>query len=155
MIWRIAVVGFVAILAGTLGSWVGDRDLPTIQVTAEIITPTGKQGDRVLVHEVVDRRKPCALQVERIMTDSRKVRYTLEDLVFSAPPGGVGRDEYVTPIPIPVSMELGPATVRVNKLYRCNPVHWLWPILSDRLEFNFEVVAGPEYQRVDPVPNTR
>jgi hypothetical protein len=108
-----------------------------------------------LIHEVVDRRKLCALQVERIIIDFAKIRYVLEDVIFSAPPGDLGRDEYVTPVPVPVQTELGPAELKVHKLYRCNPFHWLWPIVSDGMDFHFDVVPGPDYQRVDPVPNTK
>jgi hypothetical protein len=62
----------------------------------------------------------------------------------------------MTPVPIPVAMEPGKAQLRMQKIYRCNPLHWIWPIWNEGMIFDFDVLPGdPSLSKVDQIPNAR
>jgi hypothetical protein len=81
------------------------------------------------------------LTVERILFDSSGTRFVLPELNLIAP-GKPGREEYITAIQMPEGMMTGLGRVRIAKAYKCNPIHYVWPVLAPILEGTFYITPG-------------
>lgn len=144
MIWRIGTLAIVAVVFGTLGTWLGDRRAPTDVHKVELLTPQVPPGGILRVRYSVFRSRICSTLVERAVYDSARTRFILEDIAFESIPGPLGYDEYTSAITIPGAMANGAARYNTVTTYRCNLVHRLWPIGGEVQSITFDVVGEPD-----------
>jgi hypothetical protein len=142
MIWRAGTLAIVAVTFGTLGMFIADRAPPTTVYNAEPEDQHVIPGGTLRIKYSVYRTRSCATSVERMLYDSKRVRYILEDLEFKASPGPLGPDGYTSIIPIPAHFARGEGRYRALTTYRCNPIHSLWPISVLTADVTFDV-TGP------------
>lgn len=143
MIWRASTLGLVAIVFGTLGAWIADRDPPTSIYSSDVLTPAVERGGTLRIQYSIYRRRGCSTLVERVLYDSERVRHVLPPIEFRGAPGPSGYDKYTTTVTVPVEVALGQANFRAITTYRCNPVHDMWPITVVTTDADFFVVASP------------
>lgn len=139
--YRLAVYLFVAVLwglGGTLGYFATDREMPTVIISAEPVTPVVAPGGELRVDYVVRRHRSCAVTVDRFIIDRFNTRYELDDLNVNA---GLplGEDRFVQPVRVPPGVEPGPAKYRTSSTYTCNPLQRLWPITGGTRDIAFLV----------------
>lgn len=141
MLWKASVLLSVAIVGGTLGTWLVDRTPPTSVSSVRVLNPEVTPGGVLHVQYNVYRTRSCKTVVERVLYDSQRIRTVLQDLVFEASPGPMGPDEYISNIPIPKDANLGEANYRASTTYRCNLLHELWPITLLTADVRFDIVG--------------
>jgi hypothetical protein len=138
MIWR----SITLISCGIVGGWVGwmasERDVPVkYQSTATINSP--KPGELLRIRHVVSRDKSCQTTVYRLIFDRDGDRFIVPDLEFAGGVLPLGADTFTVPVPISPEADPGPATYRVLRKYRCNWLHWIWPIMDGPYDYGFTV----------------
>lgn len=143
MIWRGIALTSIGLISGVAGLWAADRDVPVAVRKVEVVTPVVAPGGQVKVAYHVERHRSCAVKIERLLFDHDKVRITLEDINYAAPPGPLGQDEYVTAVTIPRTIAQGSARYKVITRYECNVFHRLWPIVVQAADVQFEVRGPP------------
>ena len=128
--------------AGALGWMATDRDLPVDIVESRLTTPTVRPGENMerFIRFVQNRR--CYLHSDRAIFDAKGVRHLLPPIEFKAGNlGAVGVEQrYVIQIPIPHEIAFGPARFEASTVYRCNLLHWVWPIYAPYTSIDFTVV---------------
>jgi hypothetical protein len=145
MIWRGIGIAGLLVVFGTLGTWLGDRTPPTTVQEIVVMTPQVRLGGDLKIKYKVYRARSCHTLVERIIFDSRRQRYVLEDLTFASSPGPLGPDEYVSIIPIPPRAFNGEARYRAITTYKCNILHHLWPVVGGATaDVTFDIVGEPD-----------
>lgn len=135
-------------ISGVLGLWVQDTSPPLASLQVAPVQKIVAPGETLKIRYEVERYRSCASRIDRILLDSERIRFTLEDLDYAAAPGPLGRDTFVTDVPIPRAFSQGPAIYRVISRYECNLLHRLWPIVLTR-DIAFEVRGPPP---VGPLP---
>lgn len=130
-------LGWIAILSltfwsGMLGLWTAARDTPTVIVSATAEPDVVRAGEDLQIRYLIDRRESCPSTLERMVVDSAKVRFLLDDIDYKAAPGPLGRDEVVIRVPVSPTAAPGPAVYRAIVAYYCNPVHHFWPVTGTR-----------------------
>lgn len=143
MLFRIFTFGVAATIGMALGIWTIDREPPTVTIKTEVLTPEVSPGGVLKVHYFVKRFRDCEVKIDRILTDSQRVRVVLPDLEFSKAPGPMGDDDFVTEVPVPQTFSKGPAVYMTLTSYRCNIVHNLWPILVGPAQVLFVIDGSP------------
>lgn len=140
--WQTSFLVLFGAISMLSGMWISDRTPPVTILSATAVQPSVAPGDLLKVHYELDRARSCHGHFDRVLYDSGRLRATLDDLDYGAPPGAMGRDGYTVTIPIPRSFAPGPARYVVISSYRCNLLHRLWPIVT-RAEVPFEVGGAP------------
>lgn len=131
MMYR-ATILISCVCGGIIGGWLGwtvsDRQNPVKYYSTEILNEP-MPGEVLRVRHHVWRDRSCYTTVFRAVFDKDEHRYVVqEDLEFPAGMLPVGDDVFVTMIPVSVVAVAGPAVYRVQRLYRCNFSHWIWPV---------------------------
>lgn len=139
MIWRTVTFLTIGTAAGFLGVWLGDKEPPTISAELKPVSISVPPGGDLRVRYTVFRTRSCPLKVERMLFDSTGTRYILPSTEFSAAPGPLGKDSYISIVPLPVNIAAGKAKYRAITTYRCNPIHSIWPIVTTAPDVEFEV----------------
>lgn len=132
MIWRLLAASFflvAASFAGAAGFWVTERTPPAYIMAAEVITNPVKPGGDLRISYSVERRESCFVQVDRVMFDSTNTMFVLADADYHGAVGPMGYDTVRVNYRVPLDMAAGRARLRVIAAYRCNPIHWLWPVV--------------------------
>lgn len=134
--------------AGWLGLAVGDRSFPTLVEHSELLTPHVRPGGEMLTRRSVDRQRLCHTTIERMMFDSRDVRFDLKEIglgtiVYPNGSGPLGRDTFIGKQTVPSGMAPGPARYVALVCYRCNWLQWIWPLCEPPREQRFVVDARP------------
>lgn len=141
MIWKaLSVIGFAG-TAGLLGVWAGDREPPTVSADLRPVSVEVPPGGELKVRYTVFRTRSCPLRVERMLFDSTGTRYILPSTEFSSAPGPLGNDSYISMVPLPINISPGPARYRAITIYKCNPIHSIWPIVAQAQDVEFMVIA--------------
>jgi hypothetical protein len=139
MIYR-ALIGIVC---GTVAAYLGvslqDRDPPTEFHKIEAIPFDVKDGE-VRIHFEIIRHRQCEFRSERVLFDSTRTRWLLDEVHFSRSPGPIGPDQYITVVQLP-KMATGPARYVMVSRYYCNPLHYIWPIVVGPVYVGFNVVG--------------
>lgn len=141
------VIGGVSAIVGL---WVQDTSPPIAPMSVTPVQSIVAPGETLRIRYDVERYRSCASRIDRILLDSDKIRFTLEDLDYAAAPGPLGRDTFITDVPIPRGFSQGPAVYRVITRYECNLLHRVWPIVLMR-DIPFEV-RGPAPIEALPIP---
>jgi hypothetical protein len=137
----VVVAVSLVVMAGDLGYMVSERT-PPFDVKAESLASVRVKPGGVLERRVTYvQRKQCFVHSDRVIVDSRDRRYILPYMEWQAGMGPVGVEQtYVTDIPIPFDIAPGPARYESTTIYKCNPLHSFWPIISPYRPIFFEVV---------------
>lgn len=140
MIWRtLTMIGF-GLTSGILGIMVGDREPPTVIDRTEVLTPELHPGESLRVRFEVFRRKSCYVRVERMLLDGESARFVLPTTELSGAPGPLGKDMYISVVPIPSDVHPGLGRYRAITTYKCNPMHSLWPIIAVADDVTFTIL---------------
>jgi hypothetical protein len=129
---------FAAVIGGGAGVWVTDRELPTVVLSAEPVSPVVAAGGELRIDYLVRRHRSCAVSIDRFIIDRFNTRYELDDLNVNA---GLplGDDRFVQPVKVPLGLEPGPAKYRTASIYICNPLQRFWPITGGTRDINFVI----------------
>jgi hypothetical protein len=149
MIFRIFTFGMAGLMGTALAVWTVDREPPIVITRTELLTPEVPAGGELKFHMWVTRYRSCKVSIDRLILDSAKLRFVLEDQAFERPPGPLGEDDYVNLVKVPIQTSAGSAVYRTITRYECNIIHrWFWPIVVGPSDLPF-FVRGPE---VVPLP---
>ena len=134
----------LAAFAAWLGISIGDRSYPTQVESAKLLTPHVKPGGELLTERTVYRERLCHTTIERMMFDSRDVRFDrVEDglgtIEYPNDSGPLGRDNFVGKQTVPATMAPGPARYVALVCYRCSLIQWLSPVCEAAREQRFVV----------------
>lgn len=140
------------IVAGTLGYWIQDRDIPAKIVEYRVVTPRVEQGGVVKIIYVLERVKYCKVHVEQVIYDHQNIRYPGPDLDFAIDPGRqkMGRDEVGMATKLPDWFSPGTAIHRAVRAYYCNPLQRVidWPVVLIGPDLEFEVTPATDIPMV-------
>lgn len=117
-----AAIGAVAAIP--VAVWLTDRTLPSDQGQIEIVVVT---RGYLVFRQAVARRRTCAVQIIRSFLDGNG-RIWSSEVDFYSTNGLPGQDTWGQTVPLPLSLEPGPAVFRLQKTWICNPLQHLWPI---------------------------
>jgi hypothetical protein len=138
MMWR----GITLLSCGFVGGWLGwmasERHPPVKFQTSEILTKP-KPGEFLRIKSTVWRDKSCDTTVHRIIFDRDGDRFIIPDLNFAEGVLPLGSDTFVVPIPVSSEADPGPAIYRAVHIYRCNLLHWVWPITVGPTDMQFTI----------------
>lgn len=136
------VVTYVAF--GALGGWLGfmaqDRFNPVRYYTTEVLN-SPHIGDSLHVKHNVWRAHSCYTTVYRVVFDRSGNRLLVPDLTFPAGVLPLGDDTFITSIPILPEAVSGDAIYRVVRKYRCNVLHWIWPVEDGPHDIPFKIAV--------------
>lgn len=127
-------------LAGAIGYWVTDRSLPTHSLSAFLLTENVQQGGKLQTRRTVDRERLCHTTIERMMFDERDRRYDLGTAIYPNGAGALGRETFIGVQTVPEKITPGPARYVALVCYRCNPMHWIWPVCEPARTQHFNVI---------------
>lgn len=154
MIWRVLTFTGFGLTAGVIGMWMSERTPPVDILDVQVVTPVVRPGADLRIKYSVYRRANCRSQFQRTYRDYDEVRYALEPVDIWMSPAPLGRDEYVSVVPISPKAAQGQAAFRAITVYVCNPIHNVWPIVQVAAEASF-VIAGPPLAAPLPDPVQR
>lgn len=135
---------FAVVLAATaiMGFWTQSRNLPVQSQFVDIVGPA-HPGGKLLVRWQVFRERSCKATKQELIIDIAGVRWIVAKQEFSAAPGPMGFDQFVTQTELPRDIPIGIAVLRVVLAYQCNPVHMLWPVIDRSPDIPFVISAVP------------
>ncbi len=136
---------------GVLAWFLADRELPSVVLSSEVLTPRVKPGDRVIFRQRIDYKRDCGVHVDRYLYDrsARALppeqadirREPLRDIDYDHPPLGLGKKTIIFDEEVPITFKPGPAEYRAVPSYWCNVIHkFYWPITRPVTILRFEVV---------------
>lgn len=131
-----AIFAPMALLAGLLGMWIGDRTPPGRLVSAKVVTPNVEPGGTFQIRFEVDRERSCETQVDRMLVDADGHREPLPDINNAQP---LGPKAYIATAEVPYYFVRGRARYITATTYVCNPLHRWFPISAGVREFEFDV----------------
>jgi hypothetical protein len=141
LIFQALVTVFAMILAGLLGWWVLDRDLPVVVKEVRAVTSVVPPGGTLKIQHLFHRKRLCHVHLEQVIFDSENVRFTVADEDYSTSPGRLGNDLFALQVAVPQTAAEGVAVYRGTRTYFCNPLHtWLdWPVVLIGPNVEFEI----------------
>jgi len=141
MIYRTTIM-ISCMCGGIIGGWLGwmasDRDPPVKYYSNEVVN-SPRPGETLRIKHVVRRDKACHTTVYRLVFDRDGDRFIVPDLEFAGGVLPLGADTFVAPVPISPEADSGPATYRALRRYRCNLLHWIWPIVDGPFDYQFTI----------------
>lgn len=141
--FRMLTLVGVATLSGTLGYWASDREFPTSVYSSRFVVSTVWPGGPLDFQANVVRTKLCNTTINRVLVDATGKTFRLGAMMHPKGTGPLGRGAYSVAIRIPADMGLGPAKLFISATYRCNPVHYIWPLEGPTQIKDFRVVMPP------------
>jgi hypothetical protein len=138
MIWRAATLVSCGVIGGWLGWMASDRNLPVKYYSTEIVN-SPSPGDTLRVKHVIWRDRSCDTVIYRLIFDHNDRRYIVPDLEFATGVLPLGHDTFVAPVPVSPEAAPGPAIYRAVRRYRCNWVHWIFPIMDGPFNYPFTI----------------
>ncbi|TXN79290.1 hypothetical protein [Methylobacterium sp. WL8] len=149
------VCGTILTVAGVFAWFAGDRAVPVVVMSSEVLTPRVRPGDKLLIRQRVRFLRDCAVHVDRALYDhaadgrtmeqSDTRREFLKDVDYDHPQLGLGVRTITFEEEVPLNFRPGPAEYRALPSYSCNPLQkFYWPITRPETIIRFEVVGdGP------------
>lgn len=131
------VLPWAAVLAALLvvAIWALDRELPAETIGDPVVSPGSvRPGARYVVNVLARRSgRSCPATVTRtlwhIEGPAAEERYTLiERVQFGQTGTGDWSDRVSFAYRLPADMPEGVAEYRFEVAYRCNPLHYVWPV---------------------------
>lgn len=139
---NIAAAIFAVTVAGTPVYWVLDRQPPVEVFSTKVLTPTVMQGGDLLISYDFDRKRVCNTTVQRSLFDGANVEFDYVPDTRDAF-GPIQHDTTVSKVQIPTGASPGPARFRSVVSYRCNPLHWWFPVIVVTADQSFEITEKP------------
>ena len=138
--WATFIIAFM--LASPIIWWSTDRQEP-VKITGLSLWPEeARPGDKISRVITVTRRRSCETEVDVIIIDGARVRWVIDEPVVTSP-GPVGVSEtYKVPVIIPPLASPGLAEMRIVAKRRCNPLHNLWPIITQYEPIRFTILPA-------------
>lgn len=152
MFWRIATFAAVGGLAGVLGYWVADREVPVVVNDMAMLTPVVAPGGELRVKVWGIRKRSCRSVFQRLYRDGQGARFAPDDIDVRLSTTNFGPDEWVVPVPVSVTAAPGNATFRMLTVYYCNPFHYAFPIIDMQPPISFRIEGPPEREVIETVP---
>lgn len=120
------IIGFIigGLLAIPLSMWLLDRSLPAIQGEIEIVQ-VGR--DYLVFRQDIVRKRSCSVQIIRSFSDASGNVWSSEVDLYSTN-GLPGADRWGQTVSLPISLPAGLAIFRLQKIWVCNPIQYIWPI---------------------------
>lgn len=138
MIWRSVTLISCGIVGGWLGVMASERHVPVKFQSSEVLNEP-RPGEVLRIKHTVRRDKSCRTTVHRLIFDKDGDRFIVPDLEFAAGVLPLGPDTFVVPIPISPEADPGPSIYRAVHTYRCNQLHWLFPIEPQPTDYRFTI----------------
>lgn len=134
-----ACVAFV--LVAPIVFMAADRQSPIIIHETTIFPPSVRAGDTVLVTWTATELRGCEGTIYRRFIDSQGTIFEIAP-VPSIYRGLLtsGKKTFSSSIAIPHGLASGPAAYTGTREYRCNPLHWIWPIREKVAPTHFTVI---------------
>ncbi len=140
-VFSVLVAASVVFIAGSLGWMASVRSLPIEVLDATINKVNIPPGGQLELKFNFIQHKRCYIIADRTIVDAKSARHRLSRLEF---PAGIGESgveqEYLLQVTLPKNIAFGTARYESTTIYRCNVLHWLWPIYSPYSPVFFEVV---------------
>lgn len=127
MVLKFATLSLLGFLAATVGIWLGDRN-PTMSVVSVRTEPT-EPGALLEVAYRINRFRLCNRNVYREIIDGDGLRHVLGSQQRPSP-AALGYDAYTQLVYVPTAVRPGSGSYRVTIEDYCNPIHYLWPIVT-------------------------
>lgn len=145
MIWRATVLGVVSIAGGWVGLDMSQRDVPTVIRSMGAVNAEVPRGGSAEVYYNALRKESCNTHINRFLFDAVGHRLVIGEFQFPAGALPIGEDRYMTRFTVPQDTALGQATYRTINTYKCNAVHWIWPVVDTPRDIPFKIVpAAPD-----------
>ena len=156
MITRICTVAIAAVVSGTLGLWVGDKQIPFVQQWAEIAPNYPVEGQEIAVTWHGVRFKNYPGTVYRQIVDYCKEVHVLEPVNALYSPSDT-ENSFTRAFRMPAHIAHGPATysARTEFANPWNPLHRLWPIVSYGIPIKFNIGDPSEIMHCGPTDPTK
>lgn len=146
MIYRATILISCA-CGGVIGGWLGvmasERDVPVKYQLSEVVN-SPRPGETLRVKHIVWRDKACKTTVYRIIFDQDGDRFIVPDLEFPAGVLPLRMDTFVVPVPVSPAADPGPATYRAVREYRCNLLHYIFPIKDGPFDYPFTIAPNQQ-----------
>ena len=140
--WRhIAAFIFGVFVVGPISFWAFDR-FPPIEIHSASISPDViNAGDRAVITWAATMKRPCDGTIHRRFIDSSGTIFDMAPVsaVYRHSIEEGMRRTFSREIILPIGMAPGGAVMSGIREYRCNPVHWLWPIRIEIAPLKFRV----------------
>lgn len=149
MIMRLIALTVVAtaslvlcLIAAWLGTMLGDREPPIRVYSADILNTRVERGGTLRIMYRVNRLRSCHASADRILRDSANPpnRKPIEDIEIKPGADPTGDDLYVSTVELPEILVPGPATYTTVASYRCNLMHYIWPITTPPRVMHFTII---------------
>lgn len=136
----IAAVTFV----GTAAVWATDRDPPVTINEVKVLTPIVQQDGDFIISYDLERQQVCQTEAQRTIFDGANVEIDyLPDRREAFGPV-TKHDVKSVKVHVPLSATPGTARYRVVAVYRCNPLHQIWPIVRVLVDQYFTIIEKPK-----------
>lgn len=139
---RFGLAGIICV--GT--AWLADREPPVTYVKVEVATEIGGKpepvpapGRKLPIHFVFNRDRACDTFADRRLLDSGRAVHDLINEEITPIETGQNIDVFKY-VPLPAEVHAGPATLSITVRWRCNLLHYLWPI---RQQIKVPVLIAP------------
>ena len=127
-------------VAGLLAFFMTDREIPVVVLSTEVLTPTVKPGDKLVIRQRVRYTRDCGGHVDRALYDAVSSRQYLTDVDYERPPRGLGDFWLKFEETVPASFAAGEAQYRATPSYHCNPLQkYYWPITREDTVLKFKI----------------
>lgn len=144
MIWRSITLVSCGVIGGWLGWMASERDVPVGYHLSEIVN-SPRPGETLRIKHIVTRYKSCHTNVYRIIFDREGRRFVVTpDLEFPAGLLPLGSDTFIAPVGVSPEASPGPATYRAVREYRCNLLHYIFPIKDGPFDYPFTIAPNPQ-----------
>lgn len=138
----------IMLLAGTLAWFAADREVPTVVLSSEILTPRVRPGDKLVIRQRLKYVRACAAHVDRVLYDDHTHREFLRDVDYEYPPLGLGTRTVTFEEDVPLNFQTGFGEYRASPSYNCNPLQkYYWPITRPETVMKFEIVGNDAPQQ--------
>lgn len=134
-------IGAIAFLAGMLGLWVADREVPVTGIQSIVTNKDVAPGQIVRVRITAYRIRSCRTIIERYIQDSTQTRFVFPDIDYLNP-GPPGHVESFIELHLPQRINEGLALIKTNAAWECNPVHRIWPIIDRQPDIAVLITKG-------------
>ncbi len=141
---KYVLIILVAVLAGIVGVWTGDREPPVTITSVKI--PDQSAGDSLQINIALERHRACRVSITRVIYDAQRTRFTTAETNYDAPPGPMGYDSYRVIVKLNSGLAVGPGQYSSILTFVCNPFHLLFPIVVRTPEVPFLITPGGSEQ---------
>lgn len=134
------------ILSVPIAAMYWDREPPVTRSEVSVEFDHVRAGGDLVVSYSINRLRDCPVTTERTIYDGDGEQYRL-DPSNRLSPGPLGPQQYKRVVQVPASAAPGKARYRVVNAYRCNPLHYWFPIRQVVADVSFWIVESSATDR--------